>query len=316
MKLTNVTGLDERWVEVAEQLFNNHPKFENNKFSVTELLKSEKQVVLQRRHDDEIEIDIQRAFALLEGTAFHEIVERVTTESEKLKNKWLVEQRLEKEIAPGIFISGGFDALNRETWTLHDQKNTKLAAIEKAKDGTDDKWFRQLVLYSILIEMESGDKPTEGYITAMAKDHSYIKAKNDADYPKYPVQVIKFDLSNPVESKIIWEEAKDKAIRIKDILDNNLEPAPCTYADMWCDENWAIMKPNAKRALKKFDNPMMALEEYMKMDKKEEYRIYHRVSDPNNCACYCPCAQFCEQGKKALEMESICEDVTDEILPF
>lgn len=316
MKLTNVTGLDERWVEVAEQLFNNHPKFENNKFSVTELLKSEKQVVLQRRHDADIEIDIQRAFALLEGTAFHEIVERVTTESEALKNKWLVEQRLEYEIADGIFVSGGFDALHKETWTLHDQKNTKLAAIEKAKDGNDDKWFRQLTLYSILIEMAYGKKPTKGYITAMAKDHSYIKAMNDSSYPKYPVQIIEFDLSNPVERKMIWEEAKDKAMRIKEILDNNLEPAPCTYSDMWCDENWAIMKPDAKRALKKFDSPTKALDEYMKMDKRDDYRIYHRVSDPNNCACYCPCFQFCEQGKKALEIESICKDVTDEILPF
>lgn len=326
MKLTNKSGLDKRWVKMAEKLYNTHPKFGNDKFSVTELLKSEKQIALRRIHDDEIEVDIQRVFPILIGTACHEALAEVTQEDEELKEEWIAEDRLEMELTPGITISGGFDALEKTTWELHDQKFTKLPKIELSAKGEDDEWFRQLTLYSILIENKFGRKPLVGYITAGAKDHSYLryrskkkecaKSGKDIDYPEYPIRILKFELNDPIKSKMVWEEAKDKALRVKDILDGNIEPAPCTFGEMWCKEDWAIMKPNSQRAYRAFFSETDALEFYTKLAKKDEYKIYHRVSEPNNCACFCPCVQFCEQGKKALDMEPICEDVTDEILPF
>ena len=317
MKLTNESGLHPIFVELADKLLNEHPDAQPNKFFVTELAKSEKQIVLQRRHEHEIERDVQRACALIEGTAFHSLLEEI---AKKHPDKYISEKRIEMELAPGITISGQFDMLDKETWEIIDYKNTKMAAIDKAESGNDWKWFNQAMIYSILIGHEFNDKPRpiKARFLAMAKDHSFVKASSDPSYPKYPMREVVFDLSDPVEAGSILEAYRYKAIRVKELLENGLEPNECTYDDMWCTEDWAIMKPDAKKAHKCFDNPDKALEYYMSLDEssRDKMRIYHRISDATNCKAYCPCAEFCEQGKKARDMEKIVEDVTDAIIPF
>ena len=49
MRLTNRTGLPEPVLLMAERYVNSHPTFDDNKYSVTELLKSIRQIVLSRR---------------------------------------------------------------------------------------------------------------------------------------------------------------------------------------------------------------------------------------------------------------------------
>lgn len=311
MKLTNTTGLPQVFMNVAERLLNSHPKFDNSVFSVTELLKSEKQIVYQRRYDSVIENDVQKSCALIEGTAFHHLLEE---EADKMEGM-VSEQRFTIPF-DDVSISGGFDLMDTNSWVLYDYKNTKIASVDKALAGKDDKWKKQLYMYATGCEVLYKKRPAIGILIAMTKDHSMVKASLDPDYPQNPVQMIEYDLMDAEFQSQVLAESETKARRCKHLMETGEEPEPCTYEDMWCSEDWAIRKPDGKKALKVFDNPDSALAYYHDTLKDPAYRIYHRVKEPINCKLYCNCRSVCPQGKAMCEREAICEDVTDTIIPF
>ncbi len=314
MKVTNKTNLPQPLVDLAERLVNNHPVFENNKFSVTELLKSEQQIVLNRRHADEIEMDVQDTFALWEGTAIHSLMEDTFPTDE-----YITEERVDIEISPNIFVSGGFDCLKKDTWELIDYKNTKVPAINDAIAGKDDKWLKQLYFYALLIEKKYQRRPEKGTIIAMAKDHSKIKAQTMAGYLENPVQPIQYDLMDAETATEVFIFYKEKAESVYKVLVNNEEPAPCTYGDMWCNEDWAIIKRGGSRAISGgvFDNPNDAYNHWCTLKDRANHRIWHRVKEPTNCKYYCSCSEFCKQWQAIKDKDlSVCEDVTDKIIPF
>ena len=311
--MTNKTGLPAPLVNLAQELVNNHPKFENNRFSVTEMLKSEQQIVLSRTKDDEIELDVQDTFPLWEGTAMHKLLEDSTPEG------FITEERGEYEIAPNIFISGAFDCLDKETWTLIDYKNPKIPSVHDAIYGKDDKWKRQMYFYALIIEKMYGRRPEKAKIVAMCKDHSRVKAYHDPTYQQEPIAMVEFDLMDQEFATEVRCEYEEKAKRVFDLLQNGKEPSPCTYGDMWCNENWAVMKYGATRAVQGgvFDNPDSAYMKWCSMPDNENYRIYHRVSEPVNCMLYCQCRSVCKQWQRFRDADiAICEDVTNSIIPF
>lgn len=314
MKVTNRTNLPKPLVDLAEELVNNHPVFENNRFSVTELLKSEQQIVLQRRMAEEIEMDVQDTFALWEGTAIHKLMEDTFPDED-----YITEERSEVEISPNLFISGGFDCLKKDSWELIDYKNTKIPAINDALAGKDDKWRFQLYFYALLIERKYGKRPEKGTIIAMAKDFSRVKASTQAGYPQEPVQPIVYDLMDNETATEVFAFYKDKAESVYKVLANNEEPSPCTFGDMWCDENWAIIKKGGSRAIPGgvFDNPNDAYNHWCTLPDRANLRIWHRVKEPTNCRYYCSCRDFCKQWQSIKNNDmSISEDVTDKIIPF
>ncbi len=301
-------------VALATDLVNNHPRLEDNRFSVTEMLNSEQQIVLARRHDGEIEIDVQETFPLWEGTAMHKLLEAYTPQE-----RYIAEQRGEVEISPGLFISGAFDCLDRETWTLIDYKNPKIPSVQDAIRGKDDKWKRQMYFYALIIERTLGKRPKTATIVAMCKDHSRVKAKNDPSYQQEPIAQIEYDLMDEEFATEVMCDYETKAKRLWEVLSKNLDPVPCTYGDMWCSETWAIMKKGASRAMPGgvFDDPNSAYDKWLSLKDRDGYRIFHRVSEPTNCTTYCKCRGICPQWRRIQEMDiSVIEDVTDRIIPF
>ena len=308
MRLTNKTNLPLPLVRIAEGLVNNHPVFRNDCFSVTELLKSEQQIVLSRRHADEIEMDVQDTFSMWNGTAIHSLLEDCAD-----RDRYITEMRLEEDF-DGVRISGGFDLMDKATWTLYDYKTCKVAGYQSAASGTEDKWVRQLYAYADLIEKHFGRRPKQGVIIAMMTDHSKIKAQTVSGYPSNPIEIISWTLEDPELQAEYKAEREEKARRLKGILNGGTSPSPCTYGDMWCKEDYALMKEGAKRASKCFDSESDA-REYLEAN--PGYRLYHRVSDFVNCKNYCQCRDFCPQWKAMQKHESLCEDITDnEFIPF
>lgn len=308
MRLTNKTDLPLSIVKVAEKLVNNHPVFRDDCFSVTELLKSEQQVILARRHAEEIEMDVQDTFSMWNGTAIHALLEEAAD-----KDKYLTEMRLEETFGD-VSISGGFDLLDKETWTLYDYKTCKVAGYNSNLNGGEDKWIRQLYAYADLIEKKFGRRPMKAVIIAMMTDHSKIKAQTLSDYPKNPIAMITWSLDNPEMAAEFRADREDKAKRFMEILKEGTSPAPCSYGDMWCKEDYAVFKKGAKRATKCFDSESDA-REYLKAN--PELRLYHRVSDFVNCRNYCQCSPFCAQWKEIKDRDAVCEDITDrEYIPF
>lgn len=307
MRLTNNTNLPETLKKVAEKLYNSHPVFENDKFSVTELLKSDQQVILARRHADDIEIDVQDTFSMWNGTAIHGLLEA------SAGDKYITEMRLEEDFGD-VAVSGGFDLLDKETWTLYDYKTCKVAGYQKAVDGVEDKWLRQLYAYADLIEHKFGKRPTEAVIVAMMTDHSKIKAETQEGYPLHPIMEIRWMIDNPELQAEFRADREERARRLKGILESGNEPAPCNFGDMWCKEDYAVFKEGAKRATKCFDNEAEAR---AFIEGKKDLRLHHRVSDFINCKYYCQCRDVCPQWQALKASGALDEDITDrDYIPF
>lgn len=312
MELTNKTELPDSLQRVAEKLFNSHPVFENDTFSVTELLKSEQQIVLARRYADEIEIDVQDTFSMWNGTAIHKLLEDEANNGCD-EDKYITEHRLAMDLGD-VRISGSFDLLDSKEWVLYDYKTCKVSGYQKAVDGSEDKWLRQLYAYADLIADEYGRRPTEAVIVAMMTDHSKIKAGLSEDYPDHPIKMIRWKLDNPELQAEYKADREEKARKIKKILDEGDKPAPCSYGDMWCKEDFAIFKDGAKRATKCFDNEAEAR---TFMEGHNDMMLFHRVSDFVNCKNYCTCRDVCPQWQALKDRGAINEDITDrDYIPF
>lgn len=305
MRLTNTTGLPDTLVRVAEKLANNHPAFDRSKYSATELLKSERQIVLGRRFADQIEMDVQDTFSMWNGTAIHALLESEANGIEGYEP----ERRLEAEF-DGITLSGQYDLYETATDTIIDYKTSKVANIDKNRTLKEDKWLRQLYLYRRLRKENGLSVPKKGRIIAMATDFSKMKIGTKG-YPEHPIQILEWDLDDEAFEEEVLYEALEKARMAKDVIERGLEPADCTFSDCWCTEDYAIMKPDAKRAQARFDTFDEAFSKRLEMPNKDDMRIYHRVSDFVNCRNYCQCAPFCEQWKRNQDHEEIKEDVTD-----
>ena len=309
MRLTNKTGLPETLVRVAEKLANNHPVFDDSAYSVTELLNSERQIVLGRRFADQIEMDVQDTFSMWNGTAIHALLE---TEAASLTG-YESERRLEANF-DGITISGQYDLYEISSDTIIDYKTSKVANIDKQRTLKEDKWLRQLYLYKRLRQENGLSVPKKGRIIAMATDFSKMKVGTKG-YPEHPIQILEWDLDDIAFEEAVLYEAIEKARKVKETISKGDEPGDCTFSDCWCSEDWAVMKKGAKRAIAKFGSYDEAFNYRLEQENKEETRVYHRVSDFVNCRNYCKCAPFCQQWKKNMEHEEIKEDVT-ELIPF
>lgn len=305
MKLKNETNLPETIVRVAERLVNSHPKFQNDMYSVTELLKSEKQIVLARRHTDDIEMDVQDTFSMWNGTAIHGLLEESAD-----KDRFDPETRFVLDMG-NVKISGGYDLYDTKDNILYDYKTTKVATYQKNVSGSETKWVDQLYVYCKGIQLVHGKRPDKVVVIAMLTDHSKIKAQADPMYPQHPIMKIEWKTDDAEMDAEIISELSDKAERVKNIMESGEEPPKCTYRDCWCTEDYAITKPGLKRALKTFDNAADARSYYDSMEKKSEYRIIHRISNAMNCKNYCQCREFCKQGIEMAKCEAISEDITD-----
>lgn len=314
MVLTNETGLPIPVVRMAEKLVHSHPDMDEKRFSATETLKSVRQIVLGRKHGSEIVQDVQDTFSMWIGTAVHDALEKAGDDTE-----WAItETRLEAALGDFI-LSGEFDLLETDSNTLVDYKTTKVATIDKNRTLKEDKWLRQLYIYAWLLEKNGYERPKKGRIVAMAMDHSKVKARNQSGYPQHPIQILEWELDDrSYEEKVISEVLSTMGKAAKCLADPD-EPIPeCTYADCWCDEDYAVKKKGAQKALKKFGTEDEARTFYGTLGKPEEYRILHRVSGFINCSIYCQYAPFCSQWQALKDKElSMEKDITDEeYIPF
>lgn len=317
MKLTNNTGLPESIVKIAERCINSHPDMGERKFSVTEALKSVRQIVLARRYSSVIERDVQDTFSMWNGTAIHDMLEN----SLKGNPDWMTETRLEmpwSAITDSFTLSGEFDLLDIKNNVLWDYKTTKIATIDNNRKLKEDKWLRQLYLYAEMIEkVLKRPRPEKACILAMATDWSKRQVGLKAGYPDHPIQILEWDLNDESFRDKVKAAVSITMESAQHYLDNPDEELPkCSMDDCWCNEDWAIMKKGNKRAKKVFSSEEAARDFLRNMDSKE-YRLYHRISDFNFCRYYCNYSEYCSQWKKNCNEESVLEDITDEdYIPF
>lgn len=299
MKITNKLGLPEPLVRAVQ----NDPYSRGDAdFSVTDLLKSPRQLWLTRRHEDEIAVDVaDRIWALL-GQAIHAILERAGMDNA------FVEERLYWTVL-GRKISGATDLFTTEG--LWDWKVT--SAWTLVYKSRFEEWERQLNMYDFLFHKAGFDSPRLR-IGTLLRDWSRTQALRSNDYPRHnavPVQVKQW--THDQQHEFILARVK-RLIDAESLPDDDLPH--CTDEEMWAQPTkYAVMKEGRKSAVKVCDTEQVAQQIISEQKDPAKHRIELRPGTRNRCADYCDAAPYCNQWKAYLETQSGTEADTDESEP-
>jgi hypothetical protein len=279
VKLTNTYNLPQPLVEAVANDAYNAPRRPRS-ISVTTLFKPPRIVALERKHHDELEVDVIDSIWSLLGQSVHSILERANKSD-------IVEQRFGVDFE-GWYISGQLDSFTLHDGLLRDWKTTSAWTV--ARSSKEDDWTQQLNVYAWLLR-KAGYEPKALQVVAIIRDWSKREAARNADYPQKQVEVVSLEL---------WpDERVELLIRARLALHEEAEAElpKCSDAERWCKPaRYAVMKVGRKSAVKLFDHEHEA-KEWIRVNGKpgEKLSVELRKSEAVRCASYCGVAKFCDQ---------------------
>lgn len=283
MKINNKLNLPQPFVDAVTKEY----EYKEKQYSVTTILKDVREILLTRRHQNEIEQDVADMIWLILGTATHSILENSQEADTEFKEEHFVE-----EVQNGYKLSGQADLYNAEEKMVTDYKTCSVWKV--IYDDWED-YKKQLLMYAWAFK-KMGFEVEKGQIVAIIKDHSKTKAKVDSSYPQYPVYKKVFNFSEQ-EFKEIEEFIKDKFTQIEKYEKTADDQLPlCTEESRWNDgDKYAVKKKGNKRALRVYDT-LKEAEEHLKQDDSLELEI--RKGEDKKCLEYCSCCEFCSYWKE------------------
>lgn len=243
-------------------------------FTATSILKPPQEIVLSERHPT-LPVDVVQLLAATFGTSHHLTAETLMRAKEK-------EVRLFSHIEYGgkrFKISGQIDRIRN-----FDIEDMKFVGNWSINQGMKQEWVEQLNIQHWLA-WRNGRQPERLWIRAInteAKIPEIMegRAKASADYeiPVWPHKQTEQFLFDKIEG----------------VHKSRVRYTPCTPEQRWSSGEWAIQKPNAKRATKRFDTQ----EEALAANASGEYIITRDPKKNRRCQFYCPVAAVCQQWKQ------------------
>lgn len=238
MKITNNYGLPNELIEILkkdERIPVPHI------YSVTELLKPVKEIILWRRYYDIITQDASELITSAFGTAFHTMMESVGGDD--------TEERIEVEIYPGVYLTGRYDKYANHI--LHDYKTT---SVWKYQNGDFTDYKRQGLMYAWLLR-KKGVYVEKCIFHLFLKDHSLSKAARDMNYPPVAYVTYEFDVTSS-DLLAIEDFISLRIKQIESLLDTPDRELPMpTHDESWyTGDTYAVFKNGGTRAVKVFDN--------------------------------------------------------------
>jgi len=282
MKFTNEHNLPEMFARAVM----NDPYKGGGDISVTSLIAPVRQRTLMHKHFDEIEEDVSsRVWALL-GQSVHSVLERSGGENA------IVEKRLSMKILDWE-VTGQTDYY--EDGQIVDAKVTSAWALMPNEKVKPD-WVNQLNCYAELWRA-NGYKVRSLSILGIIRDWSKHTARRNENYPQVPVVIKKVKL-NPRRKT---QEYMEERVRLHKHARGTGELPDCTPDERWHKkEQWAIMHPGRKRAIRLYDT-LKGAESHMfsvvHPDRKP-LSIQHRPGESVRCNDYCAVKSFCSQYKE------------------
>ena len=318
MKITNQTGIPLAvavWAVNDSYDYINDPKY----FSVTNLLKPVRQIILQKRIDpDTLSVDVEEFLARAMGSSIHDSIEKawVNNHVDCLKRLGLqdniiskfkinpdkgslkegdipiyLEQRNIKE-CNGYKIGGKFDFV--ADGLLHDNKST--TTMKWLKGSSDKDYQLQGSLYRWL----NPDIITEDVIRInyVFTDWSKLSALKDRNYPQHRAAYKDIPLLS-LDDTQNWLEKKLNQIEM--YLNTPEEQLPeCSDEELWRTPTKYkyFVNPESTRATKNFESNMEAYR-YMMIEKQGKGCIRVVPGEPRRCS-YCSAASICSQRTRML----------------
>lgn len=280
MKITNHANLPMPFVRMAEDEYEIKPK----RYSVTTLLKPVREILLNRRHNAEIEQDCSDMIWLLFGKAVHAVLEQYSKGASEF-----AEEKLTVELENSYTVSGVIDLYDLDKAEVVDYKT---ASVWKAIYKDYDDWKKQGLAYAWLLR-KNGLPCEKVVFYAILKDWSKTKAKTDHEYPQSPVLRVEFNIKEIGEIDKFIRNKIDEIIFYEDKQDSELPL--CSEEDRWNDGNkYAVMKKGRKTALRVLDS-MEAAEDWKTANGGDF--IETRKGTDKKCIDYCLCCTKCDYYK-------------------
>lgn len=292
MIITNKFNLPQTFVNIMKR-----PTYSKGRahLSATEIINSPRIVLLRKKFEDKIEMDVTEMVWSIFGTAIHGVLEHGKDENH------LVEERISTNL-DGWNISGAIDLqmINEDgSITINDYKTCAAWSVMNEKID----WEYQLNIYAWLVEKVKQVPVTKLEIVAVIRDWSRRDAATKINYPDAPIKVIPINL---------WPfEEREKFIQDRITLHSNAlfesetgeELPPCTSEEMWEKPPlFAVMKEGNIRAKSVHaieSEANVSLEDSKAKAKKgENFYIEVRRGERTRCANFCSVRNFCSQWEE------------------
>ena len=290
MKYTNKYNAPQALVNLIEDV---HYQFTPNSFGATTLNQAPTEVLLNRRHDAEIEKDVTEEYATLFGTVMHSYLEAHRADGT------MAEIKFKTEVLKDHFLSGVCDVYDSIHHKLVDWKT---ATIWKIKFADFSDWKRQALIYTWLLK-KSNYEVNKVEFWAFMKDWSprelrMAKLKGES-YPetawfKWEFVPTEQDLID-IE-KYIYEWFYE-LVELEDLPDEKLPY--CGDDQTWYSgDTWAVYKLNAKgeryAKASKVCKSLSEASDWVGAQTSGTFDIAKRKGEHKKCLDYCPCAKFCK----------------------
>ena len=283
MKVSNNFGFPSSIVRAVTKEYEYTPK----RYSVTTLLQTDREMILKRKYNNEIEQDVSNMIWLLFGTSVHYILENIDLEPHEK-----VEYKMEHTFDNGYTISGVLDYISDKEQTIIDYKVVKTYSYIYEKHN--EKHKKQLQMCAWLYFMETGKWYNKGQIVMIFKDWNKNDGLRNKDYPEYPVGVVEYDLGTPEEIEDWILKRFDRIMELEKMADHELPM--CTLEERFNKgDKYAVKKKANKTATKIHNTLEEAREHLINLENKYPgvYEIEERPGEDTKCLNYCSCCKFC-----------------------
>lgn len=282
MKVTNNEGLPSGFYNACLREYEK----EEGVYSATEVLKGVTEILLERRHGEEVETDCADMVWMIFGSAVHKVMEDHTVGDTQIAELSL------KADCFGSKLKGHLDLYDAESGAVIDYKT---CSVWKVIFGDYTDWKRQGQIYCWLLR-ENGLEGKSFEVVALMKDHSKRDASLKPEYPKRPVKRIPFEISD----KELDEIEKFLALKMELLEMYSKEPdenlPPCEPEERWAKpDTYAVMKTGRKTALRVLESHSEAVEW---MEANSGDFIEERKGIDKKCTEYCSVCEFCPYWKE------------------
>jgi len=214
MKVSNKNNIPQAIVNIVSK----ERKIVEGRYSVTEILNGTREIILTRRHKDELEVDASDMIATVFGSAVHKVLE-LETDDDK------AEIKLEHEILPGKVISGRIDVLDKDAGVIEDYKTS---SVYKIIHGKFDDWKKQGLLYAWLA-YKNGILINKVLFHVLIKDWKKRESRYKKNYPRSAFTTVEFAVTS-LELRETEEFVIDK---LKELEQENADV--CSDDERWND---------------------------------------------------------------------------------
>ena len=260
----------------------------NTRYSVTQLLKSPRSIILEQRYGHLIDYDIEDRLWSFFGTAFHEVMESAEDDNS------IIEERLRYKNT-----SGKFDHFDVAEKALYDFKFTSYWSVVYDKDFSDNQ--KQLSIYAHMLR-DVGFEVETIHNILIFRDWKKSEYKHGKHNVPHPYALLTFDVLDNIDGLPIW----DWVDKITDGFDNHIDTPDdelplCSEEFRWAsNDTFAVIKNKNKRATKVFDNEEEANKMAERLSGKDSYCVQKRSGDKYKRCEYCSISEYCNQYRNML----------------